>query len=100
MVLKYTVILLPEVVGGYSIICPALPGCASQGETLPEAIANIQEAAEGWLESWVKSGNAIPSETAEIVGEEAKQCLIDRELDGFPLILETRLVEIHQSATV
>lgn len=29
---------------------PALPGCLSQGKTYEEAIANIREAVEGWLE--------------------------------------------------
>jgi len=36
---------------GYIVAeCPALPGCASQGRTRDEAIANIREAIEGWLE--------------------------------------------------
>jgi predicted RNase H-like HicB family nuclease len=29
---------------------PALPGCLSQGKTQDEALANIKEAVEGWLE--------------------------------------------------
>jgi predicted RNase H-like HicB family nuclease len=29
---------------------PALPGCLSQGKTHEEAVANIKEAIEGWLE--------------------------------------------------
>jgi len=29
---------------------PALPGCLSQGRTKEEAIRNVQEAVEGWLE--------------------------------------------------
>ena len=29
---------------------PALPGCFSQGETREEALSNIREAAELWLE--------------------------------------------------
>jgi predicted RNase H-like HicB family nuclease len=36
--------------GYYVAEVPALPGCFSQGKTKEEAIANIKEAIEGWLE--------------------------------------------------
>jgi predicted RNase H-like HicB family nuclease len=36
--------------GYYVAEVPALPGCFSQGKTHEEAIANIKEAIEGWLE--------------------------------------------------
>jgi predicted RNase H-like HicB family nuclease len=42
-------VALPEADGGYSFVVPALPGCATQGDTLDEALANVVEAAEGWL---------------------------------------------------
>ena len=35
--------------GGYWAEVPALPGCVTQGETLPELHAKIKEAIEGWL---------------------------------------------------
>ena len=34
---------------GYSVSCPALPGCWSQGETEDEAIENIKNAIEDYL---------------------------------------------------
>ena len=34
---------------GYSVSCPGLPGCWSQGETEEEAIENIQEAIREYL---------------------------------------------------
>lgn len=37
--------------GGYWAEVPALPGCASQGETMDELLANMREAIEGWLEA-------------------------------------------------
>jgi predicted RNase H-like HicB family nuclease len=44
------VLLRPESAGGYSVCVPALPGCYSQGETREEALENIREAAELWLD--------------------------------------------------
>lgn len=40
----------PAEEGGFWAEVPALPGCVSEGETWNETIANIREAAEGWLE--------------------------------------------------
>lgn len=34
---------------GYSVSCPALPGCWSQGETKEEALENIEDAIENYL---------------------------------------------------
>ena len=48
--MKLKVLLQPEEEGGYSVSVPALPGCYSQGETLDEALANIREAADLWIE--------------------------------------------------
>ncbi len=36
---------------GYIVVeCPSLPGCVSQGRNEKEALANIKEAIELWLE--------------------------------------------------
>lgn len=35
--------------GGFWAEVPALPGCASQGETMDELVANVREAIAGWL---------------------------------------------------
>lgn len=40
----------PEPLGGYSVSVLELPGCYSEGETLSEALSNIEEAAQLWLE--------------------------------------------------
>jgi predicted RNase H-like HicB family nuclease len=37
--------------GGWGIWCPELPGCTSCGDTQEEALANIREAIELYLES-------------------------------------------------
>jgi len=64
-VLKYTAIFEPEKVGGYSVTIPALPGCISEGETFEEALENIKEAAQLYLEDLKES--EIPQETKPIV---------------------------------
>ena len=38
--------------GGFWAEVPALPGCASQGETMDELLANMREAIQAWLEAW------------------------------------------------
>lgn len=48
--MKYKV-LLKRSEEGYSICCPGLPGCWSQGETEEEALANIREAIREYLEA-------------------------------------------------
>jgi predicted RNase H-like HicB family nuclease len=35
--------------GGFWAEVPAIPGCVSQGETMPELLANLREAIEGCL---------------------------------------------------
>ncbi len=35
---------------GYSVLCPVLPGCWSQGETEEDALENIKDAIEEYLE--------------------------------------------------
>jgi predicted RNase H-like HicB family nuclease len=48
---KYSVILHPDTEdGGFWIECPSLPGCASQGDTVEEAIEMIKDAITGYLE--------------------------------------------------
>jgi predicted RNase H-like HicB family nuclease len=49
---------------GVSVSCPELPGCHSQGETVDEAVENIRDAIEGYLE--VYGEPEIVFETREI----------------------------------
>lgn len=93
--MKFIVILEPEEDGGYSVICPALPGCVSQGDNLEEALANIQEAITGVLHVRQKHGLPLPKETPELIAEEILQCLRGRAEGGLPLTIETREVEVE-----
>lgn len=44
---------------------PSLPGCITQGKDRSEAIANIREAIEGWIETAESHGLPIPEEDFE-----------------------------------
>lgn len=59
---NYTVLLEKEEEGGYHAFCPILKGCHSQGDTFEEAIDNITEAIELYLESLIADNQPIPKE--------------------------------------
>jgi predicted RNase H-like HicB family nuclease len=61
------VILEREEDGGYSVSCPSLPGCHSQGDTLDEALANIREAIELYIEVLEEDGLPIPEDSFDLV---------------------------------
>jgi predicted RNase H-like HicB family nuclease len=46
--MKYPVALIPTE-DGFSVLCPGLAGCRSQGATEEEALANIQNAIQEYL---------------------------------------------------
>lgn len=48
--MKLKIVIQPGEDRGYIVHAPALKGCWSQGKTREEAIANIREAIEAWLE--------------------------------------------------
>lgn len=98
--MRLTVILEPEADGGYSVVCPVIPGCVSQGDSLDEALANIREAILLCLEARQEMEQALPLETPEIIAEEIRECLEDRAQEGLPLTIETREVDIEAEAEV
>jgi len=64
---KLPVVVHPAEEGGFWAEIPALPGCVSEGETLPETLANIREAAEGWLEvARERAATSADAQLAEI----------------------------------
>ncbi|HXX33666.1 MAG TPA: type II toxin-antitoxin system HicB family antitoxin [Thermodesulfobacteriota bacterium] len=48
--MKIHVVIEKDEAGYFVAEVPALPGCFSQGKTRKQAIANVKEAIEGWLE--------------------------------------------------
>jgi predicted RNase H-like HicB family nuclease len=52
--MRLTVVLEPSDEGGYTVYVPVLPGCISEGETAEEALQNIREAIDLYLEPSVR----------------------------------------------
>jgi predicted RNase H-like HicB family nuclease len=66
--MKLRIVLEPSEEGGYTAYVPTLPGCISEGDTRDEALANIREAIELYLEPVDDDLAAIEGlETAELV---------------------------------
>ncbi len=66
-VLKYTAIFEPAKEGGFVVSVPALPGCATQGETFEEATEMIQDAISGYLAVLRGQKKEIPTEKDDLV---------------------------------
>jgi predicted RNase H-like HicB family nuclease len=64
---RYTVILEPEEEGGYHAFCPVLPGCHSEGDTVEEALRNVHEAVELYIESLVAHGESVPEDPGLVI---------------------------------
>ena len=58
--MRYRVRIEQDENGIFVAECPALPGCISEGQTRAEALANIKDAIEGYLESLRKHDDPIP----------------------------------------
>lgn len=61
--MRLRVVLEPSEEGGYTVYVPSLPGCISEGETRDEALENIREAIDLYLET--AQDDLVLSETAE-----------------------------------
>jgi predicted RNase H-like HicB family nuclease len=65
--MKIKIILEPSEEGGYTAIAPSLPGCISEGDTKEEALRNIKEAIELYLEPVEDDHILVPnSEVVEL----------------------------------
>jgi predicted RNase H-like HicB family nuclease len=60
------VILYPGEDGFWIVECPSLPGCISQGRTRDEALTNIREAIDLYIEVLRDRGKAIPEDRLEV----------------------------------
>ena len=71
MSIKFRIIVEQDEDGVFIAECPSLPGCISQGKTRNEAIVNIKDAIQGYLESLKKHNEPIPPSITEEIVEAA-----------------------------
>ncbi len=65
--MKYTVVLEKDEDGIYVATVPALPGCISEGHTVEDALTNIKEAIQGFIDDMKSDGELVPGDV-EIIG--------------------------------
>jgi antitoxin HicB len=67
--MRYRITIEQDEDGIFVAECPALPGCISQGKNRIEALDNIKDAIQGYLESLKKHNEPIPHSIEEEIIE-------------------------------
>jgi antitoxin HicB len=58
---RVPVVFTPQPEGGYTVASPVLPELLTEGDTLEEAQANVQDAFEAVVELYVEQGRPLPA---------------------------------------
>jgi predicted RNase H-like HicB family nuclease len=61
--------------GGYTVTVPGLPGCITEGDTFEDAMANAQEAIQGYFEALEKEGLPLPHDAPRLIFSEVEVAL-------------------------
>jgi len=82
--MQYTIVVYREPDGSYSVMVPALKGCHTCGDTLPEAIQMAEEAITGYIACLQNRDLPIPKNSASVrvdtsLSAEAMVYLLDIE---------------------
>ena len=61
MTMRYPVAIEPgHADQAFGVVVPDLPGCFSAGDTLDEAMSDVEEAAAAWIDATLDAGGALP----------------------------------------
>ena len=58
---RVPLVLTPQPEGGYTVTSPALPGLVTEGDSLEEVLANVEDALHATLELYEETGRPILS---------------------------------------
>lgn len=90
----YTAVVEPEEDGQYSVHLPAFRGVHSCGATRREALEQVLEAAELWLEVERQHGRDVPPNDPFVILARVNEIIADQRLDGRDPQLELTSVTI------
>jgi len=60
-VYRVPLLLTPQAEGGYTVTSPILPGLVTEGDSLAQALENVQDALRATLELYEDTGKAVPA---------------------------------------
>ena len=63
MAYKIPLLLTPQSEGGYTVTSPLLPELVTEGDSLSEALENVQDAFSALLELYQETGRSLPENT-------------------------------------
>ncbi|HEX5414717.1 MAG TPA: type II toxin-antitoxin system HicB family antitoxin [Chloroflexota bacterium] len=58
---KIPLVLTPQPEGGYTVTSPVLPELVTEGDTIAEALANVEDAFQAIIEIYRNQGRSLPS---------------------------------------
>jgi len=61
MLYKVPLVLSPQLEGGYTVRSPLLPELVTEGDTVSEALANVQDALAAVIETYEDLGRPLPA---------------------------------------
>ena len=57
---KIPLLLTPQAEGGYTVTSPLLPELVTEGDSMPEALNNVEDALAAVIEIYQDSGRQLP----------------------------------------
>lgn len=67
-VYRIPLVLTPQPEGGYTVTSPALPGLVTEGDSVEEALAHVDDAFEATIELYEDLGKRLPEHLAQDPG--------------------------------
>jgi antitoxin HicB len=64
-VYRVPVVLTPQPEGGYTVTSPAVPGLVTEGDSLEDALTNVEDALRATLELYEDTDRPIPAGLAQ-----------------------------------